>query len=469
MARGRCLIASLASAAIVYVRGLGSTADIPHVGRTPAKSAIGSRANVFVIGTSHFKCGSSGEVAWLIENVRPDGVLLELDPERTVRLTKQFHRFDANGEKIAEREQKPGSESNVNGDLLYGADFVSAINTCQDLDTPLFLGDEYAQETFSRLREKSLDWRSYSPVPLLRSFMASMSRGDSSSDFIDILQTFRSDPRKATPLLISTSPSIVLASGLLVLSAHSGASAYDEVSSLADISETFLSVTFSAMLSSLLFNTIIRDRDEVLARSALNAIDVLSSLKQGKSIRKRWRFSVDDERVDGDNDNSRIPIFTLKRPLLEGIERNLNLFEPRWLKMIDSLSSEAEAKFGCVQCLNKFYSAVAVNGNEGRYADIIFKRKGRIAKIKRIAEGKRPSGARRIGVTIEGCESFVVNEENVSVREEDGYMVSQANSLSERSPKPPDTDRVTLVIVVGLLHGNGILDILSDRNKRNRG
>ena len=464
MARGRlfCLIASLASA-VVDVHGLGSTADIPHVGRTSTKSA-----NVFVIGTSHFRCGSAVEVASLIEKVRPDGVLLELDPERTVRLTKQFHRFDANG--LPEREQRRGSDSNVNGNLLYGADFVSAINTCQDLDIPLFLGDEYAQETLSRLAEKSLDWRSYSPVPLLRSFMASMSRGDSSSDFIDIIQTFRSDPQKVTPLLVSISPSAVLASGLLVLSAHSGASAYDGVSSLADVGEIFLSVTFSAMLSSLLFNTIIRDRDEVLAQSALNSIDVLSSLKNGQSTRKRWRFSVNDEgEGDGgrtlDSSQQSVPIFTLKRPLLENVERNLNLFEPRWLKMIDSLSSNSEATFGCVQCLNKFYSAIAVNDNEGRYADIIFKRKGRIARIKRIEEGRRPSGARRIGVTIEGCESFVVDDENVSVVK-DGYMVSHVNSLSEASPKPSESesDRVTLVIVVGLLHGNGILNILKDKS-----
>mmetsp|Transcript_3055 Transcript_3055/g.7074 ORF Transcript_3055/g.7074 Transcript_3055/m.7074 type:complete len:468 (-) Transcript_3055:3031-4434(-) len=465
MARGRlfCLIASLASSvAIVDVNGLGSTADTPHVGRTSTKSANGSRANVFVIGTSHFRCGSAVEVASLIAEVRPDGLLLELDPERTVRLTKQFHRFNADGEKIPEREQQRGPESNVNGDLLYGADFVSAINTCQDLDIPLFLGDEYAQETFSRLREKSLDWKSYSPVPLLRSFMTNMSRGVSSSDFIDIVQTFRSDPQKATPLLVTTSPSVVLASGLLALSAHSGASAHDGVSSLADMGETLLSVTFSALLSSLLFNTIIRDRDEVLAQSALNSIDVLSSLKQGQSVRKRWRFSVNDDRGDGDKTltSSQIPIFTLKRPLLKGIERNLNLFEPRWLKMIDSLSSEAEARFGCVQCVNKFYSTIAVGDKEGRYADIIFKRKGRIARIKRIEEGKRPSGDRRIGVTIEGCESFVVDNENISVVE-DGYMVSHANSLSEKSPKPSETDRVTLVVVVGLLHGNGILDILN--------
>ena len=459
MARGRlfCLIASLASA-VVDVHGLGSTADIPHVGRTSTKSA-----NVFVIGTSHFRCGSAVEVASLIEKVRPDGVLLELDPERTVRLTKQFHRFDANG------EQQRGSDSNVNGDLLYGADFVSAINTCQDLDIPLFLGDEYAQETLSRLAEKSLDWRSYSPVPLLRSFMESMTRGNSSSDFIDIIQTFRSDPQKATPLLVSISPSAVLASGFLALSAHSGASAYDGVSSLANIGETFLSVTFSAMLSSLLFDTIIRDRDEVLAQSALNSIDVLSSLKNGQSTRKRWRFSVNDE---GGGDGGRtlrqyssLPIFTLKRPLLEGMERNLNLFEPRWLKMIDSLSSDSEATFGCVQCLNKFYSAISVNDNEGRYADIIFKRKGRIARIKQIEEGKRPSGARRIGVTIEGCESFVVDDENVSVVK-DGYMVSNVNSLRETRPRSSESesDRVTLVIVVGLLHGNGILNILKDKS-----
>jgi hypothetical protein len=113
----------------------------PHIGFVNATTTARS-LEVFVIGTSHFICNSAQEVTQLIEQVQPDGVVLELDPERVIRLSKRFVGFDAFGNSIGDGKAPE--------DMLYGADFFAAINTCQLLDIPMFLGDEYVQETTQR-------------------------------------------------------------------------------------------------------------------------------------------------------------------------------------------------------------------------------------------------------------------------------------------------------------------------------
>ena len=90
--------------------------------------------NYFVVGTSHFRCNSADEVERIIREIGPDGVVVELDPERVIRLTKE-------GSKHPDEEQ------------LFGADFLSAIDTAKDMDVPLFIGDEYSKETRARFAQ----------------------------------------------------------------------------------------------------------------------------------------------------------------------------------------------------------------------------------------------------------------------------------------------------------------------------
>ena len=94
----------------------------PHIGYVTNKS---KSLEIFVIGTSHFRCNSAQEVTSLIEQVQPDGVVLELDPERVLRLTKQSHGFDEYGENRGQQNPE---------EILYGADFLAAVNACQILD-----------------------------------------------------------------------------------------------------------------------------------------------------------------------------------------------------------------------------------------------------------------------------------------------------------------------------------------------
>ena len=361
--------------------------------------------------------------------------------------------------------------------MWYGADFLAAVNACQELDIPMFLGDEYAQETKRRLTQHILNWgKAYSPVPLVQSIVASMtSDEDMRKRRIDLLRAFKNDPQKLTPIAITSSPPLLIASALAFF--DNGALAYDGSALLSSLGIT-MSIFFSFLASSLLFNTVIVERDKVLASSTLHAYDVVRSLKENELIRKRWKFTVKEQNnpPDGteliDVSNS-LPLFTLKTPLQKGANRNLNLFEPRWLSMIDEVTngrdSLDEKMFGCVRCTNKYYSAVSVNGVEGRYADVIFGKLGTFAKIKQIREGKRSvSGDRKVSVSIEGGESFLVDASSLSISS-DGYMVATPNvkpnrreeANYSRSSKEISKEKIRLVVVVGLLHGNGVVDLLS--------
>ena len=433
----------------------------PQIGFVNATTPTCS-LEVYVIGTSHFRCNSAQEVKQLIEQVHPDGVVLELDPERVIRLTKQFAGFDAYGNSIGEGKSPE--------DMLYGADFFAAINTCQRLDIPMFLGDEYVQETTQRLTQQLSNWgKAYSPAPLLQSINTGMRHETfKRKRRINLLQSFIDDPQKLTPLVVTCSPALIISSALALF--DNGAIFYDG----SDLF-SFLGILDSLLVSFLvicyLFNQSIVERDKILVSNTIKAYTVLQSLKDNKSIRKRWNFAVRDQHTsscDVEFESKSLPLFTLKSLLRKGAVRNLNLFEPRWLKMIDNVTKEKyptnEKMFGCVQCTNKFYSAVSVNGSEGRYADIIFETNASYAQIIEIKEGKRAvSGDRKMNVIIEGGDSFVVDASQIFISNH-GYIVASQDTVRDCNEvdKPESGKKIIrLVVVVGLLHGNGVVDLLS--------
>lgn len=443
----------------------------PHIGYIYDDS---KSLEVFVIGTSHFKCNSTNEVKTLIEQVQPDGVVVELDPERVLRLTKQYSGIDQHGKQHSDKADY----------LMYGADFVAAVDTCQQLDIPLFLGDEYAQETKQRLAQQLFNVKAYSPAPLLLSLFPNTKENDGHTrSRINLLQTFMKDPQKLTPLIVTSSPPFLLASALAFFDGNAVADDGTVGETMHQMTtsnsvEVAFSILASFFASCLLFNTVIVERDSILAASTRRASKVLRSLKEQTSIRKRWKFTVNgkDENTDTmqqeQGNAANIPIFTLKTPLMNGAIRNLNLFEPRWLKMIDSISSPTDdtaPQFGCVRCTNKFYSAISMSGAEGRYVDVIFEQKATLARIVDLKEGKRPvSGDRRIVVRIQGGESFDVNSANLSVTK-DGYMVASNTNPKQTTESDSVSDKngthsVRMVVVVGLLHGNGIVELLSENN-----
>ena len=445
-----------------------------------AEAASGGRpvrVHYVVIGTSHLRCNSAREVRELIGQVRPDGVVVELDPERAVRLTKA-------GAGSGDAESGDGGPG-----VLFGEDFLSAIDAAKELDVPLFLGDEYPKETRERLVRTALVPGSYGAGRLLAALSPRRSAGgngpgssSSSSSRIDLAGSLVQDPRKLLPLATVVSPPLLLLLGTLP--------AY-QYGDWATNASTLLSLAISFLLSTKVFNTLIADRDEILAARMRNAASVVASLQRGGSVRKRWTFAVNEDRpatliggpVGGGTGDEpaaySIPLFTLKSPLRSEMTRNLNLFEPRWLKMIDDVTSRRSVgsqSFGCVTCTNKFYSAIDLDGAEGRYADVIFRREGTMARITALTEGTRPvSGDRRLSVEIEGGDSFLVDDEDGISLSQEGYLVARHPPHCERScgndrgrngaEEEGAVDRdVTILAVVGLGHANGVIDLLSGRS-----
>jgi hypothetical protein len=152
-------------------------------------------------------------------------------------------------------------------------------------------------------------------------------------------------------------------------------------------------------------------------------------------------------RADADAESSRrfgsasvtLPCFTLRRPLRAGETRRLNLFEPRWLAMIDAVA-EAQggdprgAEIACGLAVNRRYVSRAwlrdVDAKDPearredasygddlsarddetlspscRSADLVVEPFVRVAKIVDVREGTRAvTGARRLEVFLQGGE-----------------------------------------------------------------
>ena len=455
----------------------------------------------------------------MIRRQKPDGVVIELDPERLLRLT-----LDDATTRTAAMENTSKVVEDIIGDRWFGGDFLSAIETSKELDIPLFLGDEYPIETRQRFIDTLFDVDSYKAETFLGA-ITSLFRPrlrhtiDSRPEVlsVDVFGTFLEDPRKLLPLAATLSLPVfaVVVTMLLDASGPQGSSTYEAVT-------TLISLVISFVASCKVYNNLIVDRDIVLASNVQRAATTMALLKSNQLIRKRWTFSV-HESDDGKKlediitdqpstpPSTSIPLFTLKNPLEQNAARNLNLFEPRWLKMIDRLLSNAPqldsrtAKvdvasgssqtaepqiIGCVTCTNKFYSAINANKasadslpslfKEGRYADVIFHRRGRFGELVNVVEGSRPSGARKVGAKILGKEAFDLSssrDENgndrISVVEE-GYLTASGLQSIDEDERINEADlgnipdEINIVVVVGLLHANGVLDCLSKtRNKPN--
>eukprot|EP00536_Pseudo-nitzschia_multiseries_P005244 jgi/Psemu1/12031/gm1.12031_g len=451
--------------------------------------------------------------------LNPDGVVIELDPERLLRLT-----LDDASVRLTEAATTNGTgveAMELIGKRWFGGDFLSAIETSKELDIPIFLGDEYPIETKQRFVDTVFDVESYNPRKLLAAvrsmFRARLDRTTnphSEIRLVDVVGTFFEDPRKLLPLAATLS--LPFLTVLFALAFDAKIATATEVSPddglLLDHSFEVLATLLSSLISFFaackVFNNLIADRDLVVASNIQRAATTMTLLNSNQLIRKRWTFSV-TESVDGHEPEQLggIPLFTLKNPLERNAVRNLNLFEPRWLKMIDRLmllsnpqrgqhpngaaltqdteppatSSGSENRIiGCVTCTNKFYSAINLaatsqtsNSNpgsfvEGRYADVIFRRRGRFGELKSVTEGSRPSGARKVGAKIVGKESFDLSSsvngdgtDEISVTPE-GYLTALNLTPIDEDESSIDIetkdilDEINIVVVVGLLHANAV-------------
>jgi len=153
------------------------------------------------------------------------------------------------------------------------------------------------------------------------------------------------------------------------------------------------------------------------------------------------------------------------------------------------VNSVEQRLIGCVTCTNKFYSAInlaedsqnidAMPFIEGRYADVIFRRRGRFGELVSVTEGSRPSGARKVGAKLVGKDAFDLSssskdsdsKSDISVAPE-GYLtasnlmpINENDEIMTAIEDKEIPDEINIVVVVGLLHVNGVLECLLRSHK----
>jgi hypothetical protein len=332
----------------------------------------GRRYEFYVVGTVHTPgCASAEEVREVIERVRPDAVVLELDQER-LDITV--------------------ARSMVATSAEYGADLLAGAVAAERLGALVVLGDAKARSLPDLARAKMLTspadladlprlWRSlrYLGRALGASADAFAAKPDADAPrFVRFAEALAADPGKLVPL---RGPAAMAALALIasaregVAAAHGVAATPSQaVSPLATLATLASSVAvglapspadavataLTALVAGRATEVLLEARDEVLAASAARAAAVAAATDRGALRRVAHAFDADADataaaaasaRADADAESSRrfgsasvtLPCFTLRRPLRAGETRRLNLFEPRWLAMIDAV---AEARGG---------------------------------------------------------------------------------------------------------------------------
>lgn len=460
MPRPAVLLPLLAAALTAHALTLTVPATtLPCVG-----SARTRGRELTVVGTAHTPwCRSAAEVRAVIAEVQPDVVVLELDQARLEAL-------------LVDTEARSGG-------VQFGSEFAAGLEAAVGIGCPVVLGDAKGGDTLGALTR--VGW----PLLRPRRFAADLARALSpgpppaGTTRVDAARALADDLGKLLPLALSTLPTIALLP--LARSDSTGGSS-------AAVSAAALCLAAAAgarVLEALLFA-----RDDVLSASALRALDVASGLREGRLLRRQFFFSTAADVLaaaaaeEGPLGADETPFFTLKRPLAEGDERTLNLFEPRWLALMDRLAADQAdgklpgATLGCLLAANRYYSnrdgagtrfAAYLgdrDGDEGgddgdaerRFADLVVHRRARLATVVSVAEGTRSvSGNRKLTVVIRGEGTVHVDDTTLRAAAS-GYLVASAAPAPDDDTEAwvnDDDDRpVRAVCVVGLAHANGVLD-----------
>ena len=101
---------------------------------------------------------------------------------------------------------------------------------------------------------------------------------------------------------------------------------------------------------SVVSDVLLKDRDVILAENVIKGVDIAKRLRKKELLSKQFTFFFfffvnkydDDDDVcdEKEEEDAALPVFTLKRPFENKDEiRRLNLFEPRWLAMLDEIAN----------------------------------------------------------------------------------------------------------------------------------
>ena len=148
----------------------------------------------------------------------------------------------------------------------------------------------------------------------------------------------------------------------------------------------------------------------------------------------------------------------------------MNLFEPRWLALLDGVAEQnggslLNASLATIHAANRCY----LRDGDGVDADVVVDPRGAcLAKIERVEESARPSGARRVAVWLRGVEA--VRAEGLSATEA-GFLTGSITVDAPDDDEAPG-GAASVVAGVGLAHANPILERCAERgllSSRERG
>ena len=405
---------------------------------------------IVVVGTNHNSASDAEKVTRVIEDVEPDVVVVELDFER-------MNSFFDESFFMQRRRRIPL--------LKGGGDFMNAVKsgtTTTSKPPPIvILGDVKMKEI---------------PEMLLNKAMINPGFGG----LAYFLESFKGAFGVAPTASVVT---MTLACTL--------------------VDNNFIELFVLLYGVSVVSDVLLKDRDVILAENVIKGVDIAKRLRKKELLSKQFTFSSsscsltnndDDDVCDEKEEDAALPVFTLKRPFENKDEiRRLNLFEPRWLAMLDEIANRNDgslvgAKLGVVLAQNRLYTPANFDKIEQqkRVATIVFDPFVQRAKVVDAKESTRPvTGARKVEVFIaldsETNDDFIGDFREAPGQR--GYMLAskklEKNTTSKESTtigqsrrrendavnfdakKKKTTPPIACVVVCGKLHVRGVVGRLS--------
>ena len=458
------------------------------LGLAPPPSAAATAASVgrvacdgrelLVLGTAHTPCASAAEARALVASAKPDVLMLEIDQERLDALLQRgssLYGVPLGAEFAAAFEEGEGVGAiPVLGDAKVTRATLTLALRLRCSPPPL---PRQARDTLDALRLGAGAWFA-DPKRFRRAIRIALpfsAADDVEVKTVDIPAAIREDPDKVTPLLIS----LLISAALVGLSTL--APDVPEFEFWGDALDIFIEAS-SLLVAARVFDVLLISRDERLSESALAALEIAAGTRSGLLLRRTFSFptrleGIDAMRAAAPAPSGATPLFTMKTPLRAGVTRRLNLFEPRWLAMMDAVAAEnggdlVGARFGCLHVANRCYWGAPPFGDgedEERRADVTVHRAARWARVTKVVEGSRPvSGSRRLSVWITGEESFAVGDDlapyagvlHARPLPSDGEAAAAEDEAADAADA---TGPARVVAVVGLAHANGVIKRCAQR------
>ena len=406
----------------------------------------------YIVGTNHNSKEDAERVTRVIRDlIEPDVVVVELDFLRLETISLSANAMTTT--------KKAGNERQ-----FYGKDLLNAVKESIRLNS-----NNKEKKTITLLGDVRLKEIPMKMLISSRTFLTIKGGGENS--ILYFLKAFENAFGALPTVLISAT-----------------------TCACAIIDDNFIETFIFLLMFSLIVNVVLQDRDANLANNVLRGLEIAKRLRENELIYKQFSFSTTETAAtqhhlsnDDDDDLLLLPIFTLKRPFENGDEiRRLNLFEPRWLKMLDLIAKRNNgsligAKLGVVYAQNRLYLSMEDDEEKDkeeenmRVARIVFDPFVKRATVVDANESLRPvTGNRIVEVFIaldeEANDDFI--GEFIESSDRRGFLLAarkEENSSSSDSSntKGVETNAKTIikcVVVCGLLHVPGVVAKLKEKD-----